>query len=418
LNLARVEAIADSILYEGYLLYPYRATSLKNQKRWTFGVLHPRAYSEARGGLEPCTLQSECVVTGDAASEIEMALRFLHPVSRTVERPDGRAECVVVGGRLFEPGQEAVPVRIDVGPVALGGLGGEGIRHAFVSGPRHEREAVRDQAGLVRAVVTREQERVEGTVEAEAIAVADGAWKLTIRVRNATPMPAADAAGREAAVARSLASAHVVVGVRGGAFVSLLDPPPSLRAHAEGCRNVGAWPVLAGPPGQDDLVLCSPIILEDHPAVAPESPGDLFDGTEIDEILTLRLLTLTDDERWRMAAADPRARALLDRTDALTPDQLARLHGALRRAAPPRSVVVEGTALGPGHRVRLRPAGRGDIFDLALAGRSATILSVEQDWEDRVYFTVAVDDDPGRDLGAAAPGHRFFFSPDEVVPIP
>jgi hypothetical protein len=74
-----------------------------------------------------------------------------------------------------------------------------------------------------------------------------------------------------------------------------------------------------------------------------------------------------------------------------------------------------GARFGPGDRVRLCPRGRADIFDLALAGRRATILSVEQDVEDRVYYTVTVDDDPGRDLGAAGkPGHRFFFAPDEV----
>src|SRR5262245_6518509 len=72
----------------------------------------------------------------------------------------------------------------------------------------------------------------------------------------------------------------------------------------------------------------------------------------------------------------------------------------------------------PGDRVRLRPRGRADIFDLALAGRTATVDSIEQDYDGRVYLAVIVDDDPGKDLGALRqPGHRFFFQPEEVEPL-
>jgi hypothetical protein len=71
-----------------------------------------------------------------------------------------------------------------------------------------------------------------------------------------------------------------------------------------------------------------------------------------------------------------------------------------------------------GDQVRLRPAGRADVFDLVLAGRIATIESIEQDYEDRIYLAVVVDDDPGKDLGGMRqPGHRFFFSPLEVEPL-
>jgi hypothetical protein len=82
-------------------------------------------------------------------------------------------------------------------------------------------------------------------------------------------------------------------------------------------------------------------------------------------------------------------------------------------------VRVAGVDLRPGDRVRLWPLGRADILDLALEGKTATIESIEQDFEGRVYLAVTVDDDPGRDLGAQRkPGHRFFFGVEEVEPVP
>jgi hydrogenase maturation protease len=168
--------------------------------------------------------------------------------------------------------------------------------------------------------------------------------------------------------------------------------------------------VLGGEPWERDKVLSSPIILYDHPRVAPESQGDLFDATEIDEILTLRTQTLTDEERREASEGDPRVKALLDRTASVTQGAASRLHGALRRG--PATFCA-------GERVRLAPRRRADVMDIALAGRLATVVSVEQDFEGRTYLAVTVDDDPGADLGVGGqPGHRFFFHDDEVERVP
>jgi hypothetical protein len=166
------------------------------------------------------------------------------------------------------------------------------------------------------------------------------------------------------------------------------------------------WPVLVGDPARADTLLCSPIFVDDFPRIAPESPVELFDSGEIDEILILRILTLTDAEKQEMRA-DPRARALLERVEALDEAALRRLHGSTRRAR-----------FADGDRVRLRPKAGADILDLALRGRAATVVSVVEDVDDRVHLAVVVDDDPGRDLGARGlPGHRFFFALDEVEPL-
>jgi hypothetical protein len=82
------------------------------------------------------------------------------------------------------------------------------------------------------------------------------------------------------------------------------------------------------------------------------------------------------------------------------------------------SVRVCGVDLKPGYRVRLWPRGGGDILDMALAGQTAVIEAIEQDYEDKIYLAVVLDEDPGRDLGLLRqPGHRFFFSPEEVEPL-
>src|ERR1700722_436788 len=81
-------------------------------------------------------------------------------------------------------------------------------------------------------------------------------------------------------------------------------------------------------------------------------------------------------------------------------------------------IAAHGVELKPGDHVRLQPLGRADIFDIALEGKLATIVSIEQDFENRIHLAVTIDDDPGQDLGRdGKPGHRFFFGVEEVEPV-
>lgn len=197
-----------------------------------------------------------------------------------------------------------------------------------------ELEPLRDPTGAVVGVIVREQQAIEGAVELVAERAGDRLFKIMVRVLNLTPLELEDQKSRDKALMRSFASTHTILGVRAGQFVSLLDPPEQWREIAAGCRNVGGWPVLVGEIGERDTMLASPIILYDYPQIAPESPGDLFDGTEIDEILTLRIMTMTEDEKREMAAVDECARVLLDRTEALAREQLMGLHGTMRSLRP------------------------------------------------------------------------------------
>jgi hypothetical protein len=321
MNSAAVEQITRAVLYEGYLLYPYRASSVKNRQRWTFGGLYPPAFVQA-GGSDSAELVTECLVLGGLDSFVEVEARFLHLLERSVTEAD----------RVVDSRQEAVERTVAAAPLSLRSLVQKAHRQPFAFAASREREA----GCTPLQPVERRQEALGGSLEASAARMdvpgGDGQelFKVRVRVANEAPLPDEARNNRDEALLRSLVSTHVVLGVRDGAFVSLMDPGPMWREAAADCRNAGVWPVLVGAEGDRDTMLASPIILYDHPQIAPESPGDLFDGTEIDEILSLRILTLSDSEKAEVQAGDERGRALLARTEALAREQLLGLHGTFR----------------------------------------------------------------------------------------
>ena len=353
MNRPLVDRIARAVLYEGYMLYPYRSSALKNSRRLTFGTLYPERTGQRS------YFQAECLLLGAPETRLSVLVRFLDP-----------------GGAEHEVCMET----------ALSDVGDTGSTHAF-STPAH------------------------GEIVIAAAPVFAGAFKLTIIVRNRSDI--------------EFGSTHAAVSASGGEFVSVTDPPPQLMEAAARCVNTGVWPVLVGDVGSRDTILASPIILSDYPQVAPESTGDLYDATEIEEILALRVLTLTDEEKAQARSSDPRARGIVDRADTLPAEHMMRLHGVIRGVAPwdnsltlPR-IVIEGSEVKTGDRVRLKPRRRADIFDSLLEGRIAVIEAIEQDFEDNIHLAVVLEDDPGRDLGEMRQAaHRFFYSPDEVEPVP
>jgi hypothetical protein len=345
-----VDRIADAVLYEGYILYPYRP-AVKNRQRWTFGGLYPESSCGGQNS-DSCHNQTECLIEGDADTVLDVTVRFLHLTERRVGEfvppleawPEGAEPAfrpcgsLSVGDRVYHPWQEAEERTVRLDGLRMGELLTRPWGRKFGFTGKRWLESIPGEVGEVAGVLVRTQQEVRGSLEVSAANVADELSRVTVRVRNRTPWEDSEGRGRDEAVLRSLVSAHTILGLQGGEFVSLMDPPPDCQEAAAACRNVGVWPVLVGAPGQRDTVLSSPIILYDYPQVAPESPGDFFDGTEIDEMLTLRILTLTDDEKRAMAAVDERARALLYRTTGLAEEQLPRLHGAVRGLRP----VTEG----------------------------------------------------------------------------
>ena len=361
------ETILRTLMYEGTMLYPYRATALKNRWRWPFGCCFPPAWSAAHPD-DRDWLATAVLLEGDGATLVAVELRFLQP-----------------RGEHDDPREHAV----EIVRAPLGALPCEPV--AFASPPLSARVAVMGRA------------------------LAPALWRVDIVVENTS---AVVSSSRDEALPATLASTHVVARASAGRFVSVQDPPPALAEHARGCAGPPLWPFLLDP--DDRTIVCSPIIVDDHPSIAPESVAECFDATEIDEMLVLRMLTLADHEVDEIAAGSPTVRALLERCRGLDAPARARLLGAITTDTrrPTFDAGLASTGIREGDRVRLRPRARADAFDVILRDRSATVIGSEVDFEGRRWVTVVVDGDPGADLGhAGMPGHRFFFGVEEVEPL-
>lgn len=425
MNFSSIEAVADAVLFEGYMLYPYRPSAIKNRQRWNFGTLYPRDFAEAQAPRERWQFRTEILLEATAHTRLSARIRFL---------------------QLVAPGED----------------GGESWEQGFARSRMLERlsfaelskrvERVFDLSALASdekssAPAAFSEKARQGRLSLRVEPLRDSLYRLHVAFANESPAPRIASFSRRVVQDVAFTSAHLLLAVEDGAFVSLLEPQAEFEAEAKACSQDGVFPVLAGDAGDRTRVLCSPIILYDYPEVAPESAGNFFDGTEMDEMLALRVLTLTDEEKEQMRRGDPHARAILERTETLPDEQLARIHGAVRglrhitehdlapatgtavdmieqpfdpfaEHTPVASVRVFGMELRTGDRVRLWPQKKADILDMEMEGKIAIIEAIEQDFEDNVQFAVVLEDDPGRDMGMLRQtGHRFFFSPEEVEPL-
>ena len=333
-----VEKIADAVLYEGYMLYPYRASSVKNQQRFNWGALAPKAYSDAQNGTEAWEMRTECLIVGDRHTELNVKVRFLQltnrEIGRITEQSDEiptdfeRVQSLDIGGRLYQAWQEAVEREVAVPALSPGE---PDVEFPFTFPETNDTERIFDTDGSVAGAIIRTQREITGEVRLSIdTGVGNGLSKVTVLIRNTTPFDSAELSNRDGALLRSIVSTHTILSVSGGEFVSLLEPPDEFAEAVATCENKGCYPVLAGDDGRRDTMLSSPIILYDYPEIAPESPGGLFDSSEIDEILTLRIMTLTDEEKREMLSVDDRARKILERTEMMPEEQLLKMHGALR----------------------------------------------------------------------------------------
>ncbi len=465
---ATASGVADAVLYEGYILYPYHATHGKNRGgvRFQWGVLVPPEWHTVDPS-ERSMMRTDLIVDPGTEPRVAIRLRFLQLQHRGLEvadasavggwRPTGKLE---VDDRVWMEWDEAIERDFDLGVITLLPLAEAAREVTFEYPATSETEIVTDRAqggvdagaGAPAGRIVRSSEPLTGVARVTA-QWADGPGvlvKLTIEVENTTAW-SPGGAGREDVMRRSLIAVHTLAALEDGGFCSLFDPPEGAAEAVAGCRSIGSYAVLVGQAGATDLVLASPIILYDYPAIAPESEGDFHDGCEIDEILALRVLTLTDDEKAEARGTDPRSRAIIDRCDNMADASWDKLHGTMREIrtldpgtgdpadnridpADPEpvpwldpvidasfdpwtdTVVIRDVEISKGSRVRLAPTHRADVHDMFLSGLTATVAGVFHDVDGGFHVAVTVDGDPATELYEMQ-GRFYYFHPDEIEPL-
>jgi hypothetical protein len=375
-----LDQLVESLLWEGYALYPYTPGATKNATPTPFGIVYPPLYAIGASSTFD-HLQLRCVLDCPSPARLEGEVRFLAAVGA---------------------GHRAAARRIALPATSPAAAADAPIEH--------ETTSAGDGGSLTVAL------------RLSAAELHDGSYEVVLRVENRTPCE--HGLDRAGALARSLISTHPLLRVSGGRFISPLERP---------CASVNTYPVLAS--DADDVVLGAAIVLPDHPRIAPESRGGLFDSTEIEEALLLHVQTLSDQERAQIEAADPAVREMVERAAAATPEDIVRLHGRVTMRdrdplteSPPEpppglvdpsagqtEAVVDGVRFRRGDHVRLRPSPDADLHARLLDGRSATIERVFVDYDGKMHLGVTIDGDPGQELMRETNRLLFFFAPEVEV---
>ena len=361
-----LEQLVDSLLYEGYALYPYTPGATKNATPTPFGIVYPPQYaSECAGASDHARL--ECMAEPAPGAALTATLRYL----------------TLSGDR-----HEAAEQRAEIGPILVG-----------------ERDTVKLGGGRFTLRST---------------AAPDGRTLVRCCLHNTQSVgPGLD---RAQALRHSLLSTQLLIRISAGRFISPLEA---------GCESVNTYPVLLG--NCDEAILGTTIVLPDHPQLAPESRGGLFDSTEIEEALLLHVQALSDGERAEIARADPAVREMIERAAAATPEDIIALHGRVTLRDPVSTeppveppglrdptlgepeATVDGIRFVRGGHVVLRPGPDADLHARMLEGRSATVERILVDLDGKVHLGVTIDDDPGQELLRETGRYLYFFAPEVEV---
>ncbi len=375
-----LDPLVESQLWEGYALYPYTPGATKNATPTPFGIVYPPLYAIGAASTFD-HLELRCVLDCPASAQLEAEVRFLAALGA---------------------GHRAAARRIALPATAVAAVAEAPVEH--------ETASAGDGGSLAVAL------------RLSAAELDDGSYEVALRVENRTPCE--HGLDRAGALARSLISTHPLLRTPDGRFISPLERP---------CASVNTYPVLAS--DVDDVVLGAAIVLPDHPRIAPESRGGLFDSTEIEEALLLHVQTLSDEERAQIEAADPAVREMVQRAAAATPEDIVRLHGRVTMRdrdpvtdSPPQpppglvdpsagqtEAVVDGVRFRQGDHVRLRPSPDADLHARLLDGRCATIERIFVDFDGRMHLGVTIDGDPGQELMRETNRLLFFFAPEVEV---
>jgi hydrogenase maturation protease len=445
MNLTNVDQIVNAVLYQDHILYPYRSSARKGRRQpFTPGRLYPDYYCVAQNGTELCMMQTECLLRCHTDYPIlNVRVRFLHPAWREIqmhapmhgplsvvtEREYRVVPEIVVGGKLYQTWQEALEREVTISPISLHDGDRLTVVHGFRISAWGEVEPIGNVEKENRAILVRRQEALEGSVEIAASPLSARCFRISVRVRNETPVPSNDFANRDAVSMRTFAATHAILNTEGAEFISMTNPPADSAPFINSCENIGAWPVLIDGEEnrQRDTMLASSVLLPDYPQVSPESRADALNADELDEAIELREMSIAAAEK-REIGEDNSSDCRCGTIRSLLPHQIQKISGARRDWAaaedffvhpkPVASAVRNGVEIKAGDRVRIAPPNHSDVLDLMLAGRIVTVESLEQDAEQRIQLSVALLDKPGHDTSLLRQSeHRFMYGLDEIEPL-
>ena len=276
-----IEKICNALLYEGYALFPYRKNALKNQKRFNFGVLSPKSWAEKQIN-EHYFQQVELLVLTEKETNITFQTQFLQ-LSNDTE-------------------WQTATERQIAGEFSLDNL----------------------------KIVEYKEDNLFGKVKISSEHLANNVFKVRFVIENLTEISNAETSTREQVLQFSFVSTHTIFQAENARFISQLEPPHEFVELTKSLQNIGVFPVLIGDKFKQNNVLASPIILYDFPEASEKSFDNFFDGLEIDELMILNIMALTDEEKRQIAETDERTRQIIEKINSATPEDLLRLHASLR----------------------------------------------------------------------------------------
>ncbi|KAA9038578.1 hypothetical protein FW778_13550 [Ginsengibacter hankyongi] len=333
-----LENLTHTLLYEGYSLYPYYRSAVKNQKPIPFGVIFPKDYN-AYHEHSHSKMQSQSIITGDNDLTVSVTVRFLHLrktelFQKANNEKDNEDYIPVsnldINGKFYNSGWQTVERKITTGDIGLTQLAKGGISIPIEFDNMNEGELILNEKNVVVAKSVSSISEITGSIliSAESIIESTDSFRITVVVTNTTGLENANTISRDEAIMQSFLSTHIILQTLQGEFISQQDTPVKWTTATAGCTNINTWPIVIDK--SNTTLLSSPIILYDHPEINPQSSGDLFDSTEIEEALLLHVNLLTEEDRNRIGTEDEKMNAMLKKVNGLTPEDLHQYHSMLK----------------------------------------------------------------------------------------
>ena len=331
---AILENLTRTLLYEGYALYPYHRSAVKNQKPIPFGVVFPEQYNSHNPHAHS-TMQTQCIVTGNSHILFNLSIRFLHLIKvELLERDQAShfrpANDLNVNGESYQAGWQTFERIINARDVEINQLIENQKTIILDLDKMEECSDINNEKKEIVAKEIKSVSEINGTITIDATPVENrsDAFRTTINITNTTPVTNPGTVSRDEMLGHSLLSTHIIINAVNGQFISHQNPNEQWKASIESCKNLNTWPILIDE--SDTTLLSSPIILYDYPQIHPQSATDLFDSTEIEEALLLHVAVLSDEEKERIAASDEKLRTMLNKVKSVTPAALINLHSGLK----------------------------------------------------------------------------------------